>query len=168
MRVMPLRVISPAATDNDCQGCSRRAVLHGLAITAAGALVGCSTSASSSMPDAGPGAAVTMCGANLCLDLNDPLNAPLTAMNGVVTVSAPGDTILVMRTSTTVVQAVSDICTHAMCRVAFNAAARTLNCPCHGSRYSLTGAVLQGPAPRPLTRYNAQLDTTTNIVTITL
>jgi Rieske Fe-S protein len=45
--------------------------------------------------------------------------------------------------------AFSAICTHMGCTVA--PAGSELHCPCHGSRYNaLTGAVLQGPAPRAL------------------
>jgi Rieske Fe-S protein len=40
------------------------------------------------------------------------------------------------------------ICTHGACQVA--PADGGLSCPCHGSRFDLTGAVLQGPAPRAL------------------
>jgi Rieske Fe-S protein len=38
-------------------------------------------------------------------------------------------------------------------------------CPCHGSEYSLTGAVLMGPAPSPLRQFVARLSG--NVVTIT-
>ncbi len=46
--------------------------------------------------------------------------------------------------------AVSAVCTHLRCRVAWNAAERSWDCPCHGSRYDVDGTVLQGPAVRPL------------------
>ncbi|MFI9722065.1 FAD-dependent oxidoreductase [Streptomyces sp. NPDC052396] len=46
--------------------------------------------------------------------------------------------------------AVSARCTHLGCLVAFNAAERAWECPCHGSRFGLDGTVLQGPAVRPL------------------
>jgi Rieske Fe-S protein len=43
----------------------------------------------------------------------------------------------------------SAICTHMGCTV--KAAGKQLHCPCHGSRYdAFTGAVVQGPAPKPL------------------
>ncbi|MGH3661398.1 MAG: Rieske 2Fe-2S domain-containing protein, partial [Micromonosporaceae bacterium] len=36
------------------------------------------------------------------------------------------------------------------CTVGFNDAERTWDCPCHGSRYAVDGAVLNGPTVRPL------------------
>ncbi len=43
------------------------------------------------------------------------------------------------------VHAVSPICTHRGCQVQFNAAERTWDCPCHGSRYDVEGKVIHGP-----------------------
>jgi len=48
--------------------------------------------------------------------------------------------------------AVSPTCTHMGCRVRFNAAERTWDCPCHGSRYAVDGSVLEGPAVHRLER----------------
>jgi Rieske Fe-S protein len=51
--------------------------------------------------------------------------------------------------------AVSLRCTHLGCLVRFNAAERSWDCPCHGSRFGVDGSVLEGPAVRPLDRREA-------------
>jgi Rieske Fe-S protein len=63
---------------------------------------------------------------------------------------AAGRPLLIAQPSAGKVVAFSAICTHQGCTVA--PAGTKFQCPCHGSMYdATTGAVLKGPAPRPLT-----------------
>ena len=41
-------------------------------------------------------------------------------------------------------------CTHFGCLLRVNGAARSRDCPCHGSRFDVDGAVLEGSAVHPL------------------
>ncbi|WP_328972038.1 FAD-dependent oxidoreductase [Streptomyces sp. NBC_00239] len=52
--------------------------------------------------------------------------------------------------------AVSAVCTHLGCLVAFNNAERTWECPCHGSRFAIDGEILQGPALHALERQDPE------------
>ena len=47
-------------------------------------------------------------------------------------------------------------CTHQGCQP--EPVGDRLACPCHGSEFAFDGAVLQGPAERPLTRYPVELE----------
>lgn len=52
-------------------------------------------------------------------------------------------------------QALSTKCSHAGCTVLWQDG-QDLLCPCHSSRFDLTGKVLNGPATKPLARYLAR------------
>jgi len=61
----------------------------------------------------------------------------------------------VYRDEAGVAHGVSLRCTHLGCLLHFNDAERSWDCPCHGSRYDIDGAVLAGPAVDPLERRDA-------------
>jgi len=59
----------------------------------------------------------------------------------------PGRSVVLFRDAEGV-YAISLVCTHLGCIV--KVAEADLECPCHGSRFTLDGAVTKGPAPQPL------------------
>jgi Rieske Fe-S protein len=61
-----------------------------------------------------------------------------------------GDKTAVYRDERGAVHAVSPVCTHMGCLVDWNAAEKSWDCPCHGSRFDYDGRVLHGPAKKPL------------------
>jgi Rieske Fe-S protein len=67
-------------------------------------------------------------------------------------VSVAGQKVAAFRGDDGALRAVSSRCTHLGCQVRWNAAERTWDCPCHGSRFGVEGEVLNGPAVRPLPR----------------
>jgi thiosulfate dehydrogenase [quinone] large subunit len=63
-----------------------------------------------------------------------------------------GDPALVIQAATDQFVAFDAVCPHAGCTVAYQAAAKIIACPCHGSEFNpKTGAVIQGPATNGLT-----------------
>ena len=53
--------------------------------------------------------------------------------------------------------ALSAVCTHLGCVVAWKVQEQEFLCPCHGGRFSAEGKVLQGPPPRPLETFAVEL-----------
>lgn len=62
--------------------------------------------------------------------------------------------------------ALSSKCTHSGCTVNYNHSSGNLPCPCHGSVFSTSGSVLNGPAESPLKKYDITQEG--DILTITL
>ena len=67
-------------------------------------------------------------------------------------VDADGRKLAVYKAEDGTNTALSPRCTHLGCTVDWNAAAKTWDCPCHGSRYAHDGEVVNGPAKAPLER----------------
>ena len=143
---------------------TRRGVLAGVGLVGlAGAITACSSSGSSmSAAVADPATSSPAGGASTATSA--AASAPASASGGAAAGAlAPTSAIPVgggkiFATQLTVVtqptagefKAFSAVCTHMGCTVSQIANGR-IDCPCHGSEYSITdGAVLAGPAPRPL------------------
>lgn len=63
----------------------------------------------------------------------------------------------VVKTGEEQVVAFSPVCTHLGCAVSWNSGDKTFACPCHTSSFSPEGKVLEGPAPRPLDRFDVRV-----------
>lgn len=87
----------------------------------------------------------------------DQYDAAVGVEHHSVRIDAPtlDGSLILMRLSDGTYRALSAICTHQGCEV--RPAAHQIQCPCHGSAYSLDGDVLRGPARRPLKRYSVHV-----------
>jgi len=56
------------------------------------------------------------------------------------------------------------VCTHLGCVVPWSAPNNKFMCPCHGSQYAPTGAVVRGPAPLPLALAHCDVDDSGKII----
>lgn len=123
---------------------SRKAVLAGAGVgVAAAALAACSSgsdssassSSSAESSSAAAGAALTKTG-------DVPVGSGVIVGKTVVTQPTAGE-----------FKAFSAVCTHSGCLVN-KVADGTIDCPCHGSKFSLDGQVVNGPAKKPLEPVN--------------
>jgi cytochrome b6-f complex iron-sulfur subunit len=100
-------------------------------------------------------------GSNIILDLSLVENSILNRSGSSKIVQG----ILIINTGSKIV-ALSSICTHQGCTVGYNATAGDIECPCHGSVFSTSGSVINGPALSPLNSYPVSISGT--VLTITL
>lgn len=112
-------------------------------------LVGCSKD------DGGGGVVVPPAptGVDFTINLSDAANASLGTAGGYMYRSG----IIVARTLADQYIAVSQVCTHQGTTVVFEGNNNRFYCPNHGSTFSTTGVVNNGPAGSPLTKYNTAL-----------
>ncbi|MGN6598845.1 MAG: ubiquinol-cytochrome c reductase iron-sulfur subunit, partial [Actinomycetes bacterium] len=107
---------------------------------AAGAGAGGSSSAAAASGSASAGSGG---GATALAKVSDiPVGGALAAT------SPEGKDILLTQPTAGTIKGLSAKCTHAGCTVV--PAGKELDCPCHGSRFTLTGKNIAGPAPSPL------------------
>lgn len=117
------------------------------------------------------------CGGGGVTDPGGPLAPPAAEPRSLrVALMAVGETVAVFdgdlelavtRMSQTSVVAVSRRCTHQGCTVLLPAPPdRTLDCPCHGSRYTTGGTVLNGPAVLPLSTFPARIEGSEVVITL--
>ncbi len=59
---------------------------------------------------------------------------------------------------------VNTTCTHMGCELNWNSAELSWDCPCHGSRFTYTGEIVEGPAVHPLSKDN-DISTINKIIT---
>jgi len=145
---------------NDDPTVSRRAVLTAGAVGAgAVALAACSSSSKpgATQPAGTQPAGSQPAGSRPAASGNDLAKLADIEVGKCVAVSLPGGKPgIVSRPTEDTAVAFSAICTHMGCTVA--PAGSELHCPCHGSKYNaLTGAVIQGPAPKALAKIDVQV-----------
>jgi glycine/D-amino acid oxidase-like deaminating enzyme/nitrite reductase/ring-hydroxylating ferredoxin subunit len=61
-----------------------------------------------------------------------------------------GEALALYRDEQGSLHAVSPACSHIKCQVGWNTAEKSWDCPCHGSRFSMDGELLTGPARKDL------------------
>jgi Rieske Fe-S protein len=87
-------------------------------------------------------------------ELELPFKASELIANSARIVPFGGKPVLVFRTSTGEVKALTATCTHLACTVQYRPERSDIWCACHNGVYNSQGVNVSGPPPRPLTALN--------------
>ena len=91
---------------------------------------------------------------DIVVDLTDPGFSALTSVGGFTYMKD----LIIIRNGDNDYTVLSKVCTHQGCTVSYNPKTNQVPCPCHGSLYSITGEVINGPAPDNLTKYDVRIE----------
>ena len=80
----------------------------------------------------------------------DPRSPDDLAPGEAAVVAGSGGRVAAYRDPAGALHQVSPVCTHLGCTVSWNGAETTWDCPCHGSRFTCDGQVIEGPAVKDL------------------
>jgi Rieske Fe-S protein len=89
--------------------------------------------------------------------------SPLAAVGGVALVRSSSGLFLVARTGDQTFTALTSTCTHQTCTITGFDGTNYV-CPCHGSRFTTSGRVVNGPAAAPLRTFTTAF--ANNVLTI--
>ncbi|HET7152723.1 MAG TPA: Rieske 2Fe-2S domain-containing protein [Candidatus Kapabacteria bacterium] len=82
-------------------------------------------------------------------------SSPLANVGSAAMVQYPGGVLLVAHTAQSTFTALSSICTHQQCQISnYDSSNKNFVCLCHGSQFTTSGAVAQGPAGSPLAQHS--------------
>jgi cytochrome b6-f complex iron-sulfur subunit len=132
-------------------------------LTLASALEGCGGPTAPSSAPALPTTSGTVVNNALTVAINS--SSPLASVGSAALVQSPVGLFLVARTGQTTFTALTATCTHQVCTVT-GFANQVYVCPCHGSAFSTSGSVVQGPAAFPLRQFATAF--ANNVLTISL
>jgi cytochrome b6-f complex iron-sulfur subunit len=90
-------------------------------------------------------------------------SSALASVGGAALVQSTAGSFLVARTGQDAFTALTATCTHEACTITGHLA-QIFVCPCHGSQFNASGAVVNGPATRALQQYSTQF--ANNVLTI--
>ena len=141
---------SPTRREFCTQACQAASLLAVGAVAAA--CGGSPTSPSGSAPQLGSAAATT---AGRVVSVNIDSAPVLGAVGSAAIVPTSLGTFLVARTAQDSFTALTATCTHEVCTITGFESSRFV-CPCHGSQFTTSGTVAQGPAARALQHYATQ------------
>lgn len=135
-----------------CARCTKAAGL--LAI---GAAAGCGGSPTSPGGNAQSLTSVSSTVSGRTVSVSVGATSPLGATGGMATTQTSIGTFLLTRTSATSLAVLTATCTHEGCTIDGFSGSQFV-CPCHGSTFTTSGAVVKGPANRSLQQFTAQVN----------
>jgi Rieske Fe-S protein len=144
---------------------TRREFCQALTIISAASLVDACSGNSTSGSNAPQLSTVSGTVNGSTVTVNVDASSPLNTVGNAAIVNTSRGGLLVARTAQTTFTALTATCTHEGCTVSGYQNGSYV-CPCHGSQFSTNGAVLNGPASRPLTSYATNFVPPTLTITI--
>jgi cytochrome b6-f complex iron-sulfur subunit len=145
----------------------KQLVVSGVALGTASAVASFLTSCS--VPTGPQGSSLptisgTINGNKVTVDISS--GSPLV-QSGFALVQYSGGSLLAARSSSGVYYAMTAICTHSGCTInQYDSGSKEFVCQCHGSTFSSTGAVTNGPASSALRQYVTSVNGNQLIITI--